>query len=275
MRRESVGHTLLVAFLLCVVCSTLVSGAAYLLKDRQAANVVIEVQKNILSAAGIYDEEKHNRSDVPELYEKHIVDLIVELDTGRIVEPSELGFESAVDFNQFKAASDPELSRKLTSEEDIAIIKHRENYSHVYRVKNTDGSLGKIVLPMRGYGLWSTLYGFISLDADGQTIRGLTFYDHKETPGLGGEVDNPKWKSQWSDPDETKYVYGPDGNVQIEVTKAGGVSNDPEKRKHQVDGLSGATITTRGVSYLLEFWLGPLGFKNYLEQVQSSETSGE
>ena len=59
------------------------------------------------------------------------------------------------------------------------------------------GDLEMVMVPIEGNGLWSTLYGFLALDADTRTVVGITFYEHKETPGLGGEVDNPRWKALW------------------------------------------------------------------------------
>jgi len=117
-----------------------------------------------------------------------------------------------------------------------------------------------VVLPVEGKGLWSTLYGFLALDKDVNTIKGLTFYQHGETPGLGGEVDNPKWKALWPG----RKAFGDDGQPKIAVIKgqAGPVAEDP----YQVDGLSGATITARGVSHLVQFWLGTHGFGPYLKQ---------
>jgi Na+-transporting NADH:ubiquinone oxidoreductase subunit C len=117
-----------------------------------------------------------------------------------------------------------------------------------------------VVIPVEGKGLWSTLYGFLALDKDVNTIKGLTFYQHAETPGLGGEVDNPKWKALWPG----RKAFGDDGQPKIAVIKgqAGPVAEDP----YQVDGLSGATITARGVSHLVQFWLGTNGFGPYLKQ---------
>ena len=123
----------------------------------------------------------------------------------------------------------------------------------VYELRDERGALDLVVLPVSGVGLWSTLYGFVALDADLQTVRGLTFYDHGETPGLGGEVDNPRWKALW--PGRTVF----DGDeVRIEVIRgrAGPVDEDP----YRIDGLAGATITSRGVTNLLRFWLGEQGF---------------
>ncbi|MCH7989393.1 MAG: NADH:ubiquinone reductase (Na(+)-transporting) subunit C, partial [Planctomycetes bacterium] len=177
--------------------------------------------------------------------------------------------EVAIDeFDQRKASKDPHQSKTLSSENDPAVLKRREKYSFVYLVKKTDGSLDQVVLPIRGYGLWSTLYGFLALDADTTTIRGLTFYEHMETPGLGGEVDSPKFKDQWKDPDNPKLAFDENWNVAIEVIKGKVTPNDPQ-RQHKADGLSGATITTRGVSNMLQYWLGEDGFGPFLKTIRA------
>ena len=128
-----------------------------------------------------------------------------------------------------------------------------------------DDKIESLILPMHGKGLWSTLYGFLAVESDAQTVSGIVFYEHAETPGLGGEVDNPRWRSTW----KGRKVYGDDGQPKIEVIKgaAGSASSDP----FHVDGLSGATITSRGVSYLVQFWMGDDGFKPYLTRFKTQE----
>ena len=145
---------------------------------------------------------------------------------------------------------------------DIADIKRREKYAEVYLVRGTNGDIETVVLPIRGYGLWSTLWGFIALESDFNTVAGLGFYSHAETPGLGGEVDNPKWKAQWPG----KKILNETGNMAIEVTKGGQAD---AASPYQVDGLSGATLTTRGVDNLVQFWLGDNGFKPFLDQLKT------
>ncbi len=122
-----------------------------------------------------------------------------------------------------------------------------------------------MILPVRGYGLWSTLYGFLALESDGNTIAGLGFYEHGETPGLGGEVDNPRWKAQWPG----KEVYE-DGDPVIRLIK-GSVDPNAANAEHKVDGLAGATLTSKGVTNLLQFWLGERGFKPFLDNLKSGE----
>jgi len=131
----------------------------------------------------------------------------------------------------------------------------------VYEVRE-DGRLDMVVLPVEGKGLWSTLYGFLALDADTTTIRGLAFYQHGETPGLGGEVENPKWTALWVG----RKAYDERWRPAIEVVK--GQAGAPAEDPHRVDGLSGATITSNGVSRLIERWLGDEGYGPYLAEVR-------
>ena len=132
-------------------------------------------------------------------------------------------------------------------------------------MEDPQGDIDKIILPIRGYGLWSTLYGFIALEADGNTVAGLGFYEHGETPGLGGEVDNPRWKAVWPG----KQVYR-DGEVAIALIK-GAVDTSSANAPWQVDGLAGATLTARGVTNLVQFWLGENGFEPFLNNLKSGE----
>ena len=133
----------------------------------------------------------------------------------------------------------------------------------IYHVEK-DGKLDMLVLPISGKGLWGTLYGYLAISSDTNTIRGITYYNHKETPGLGGEVDNPTWKSYWPD----RKIYDESGDVAIHVIK--GAAESPETDPHKVNGLSGATITSRGVTNMLQFWLGDDGYGPYLKSIRES-----
>ncbi len=251
--KDSFGRTLLVAFLLCVVCSIIVSGAAVSLRPLQEANKDLDRKRNILLAAGLYDENL----TVDEQFGA-IKTRIVDLDTGKFVDIDPASFD------QRKAAKDPGLSKAL-GEEDIAKISRRENKAFVYLVE-TDGNFEKVILPIHGYGLWSTLYGFMALESDLNTVAGLGFYEHGETPGLGGEVDNPGWKASWLG----KQVYGEQGGVKLALLK-GAVDRSHPNARYQIDGLSGATLTGRGVTNIVAFWLGENGFKPFLENFKSGD----
>jgi Na+-transporting NADH:ubiquinone oxidoreductase subunit C len=132
-------------------------------------------------------------------------------------------------------------------------------------VENEEG-IETMILPIHGYGLWSTLYGFVALEGDLKTVVGLGFYQHAETPGLGGEVDNPNWKQQWTG----KVVYDENGEVAVQVIK-GSVDPGMANAEHKIDGLAGATLTSRGVEKLVQFWMGKNGFRPFLDNLKSGE----
>ena len=263
---DTVSHTVKVALILCVLCSVIVSGAAVILKPMQTANKELDRNRNILVAAGLYQEGEHSRDDVAELFSQFEV-RAVNLDTGKFATDAELADAgvSLENYDQRKASKAPALSRALTKSEDIAGIGRRARFALVYIVKEND-SVAKLVLPVHGYGLWGTLYGYLALEGDGQTVLGLGFYEHKETPGLGAEVDNPKWKAQWPG----KQIYGGDGNVAVSVSKRKPEAGS-EAAIYHIDALSGATLTSRGVQNLLSYWLGEEGFGPFLAKLQGGQ----
>ncbi|NLQ16771.1 Na(+)-translocating NADH-quinone reductase subunit C [Marinomonas sp. M1K-6] len=257
---DSIKKTIIVALALCLVCSIFVAAAAVGLKPIQKANKDLDRKRNILSAAGMLEPGK----TVDEIFET-VETRIVNLQTGKFATQDELqsaGINAAT-FDQQAAAKDPQLSVALSGDEDPAGIKRRSNFSAVYLVKSGD-DIERIILPVHGYGLWSTMYGFMALQNDFNTVLGFGFYDQGETPGLGGEVDNPNWKAQWVD----KKVYNEQGEAVIELAKSSVDSSDP-KAMYKVDGLSGATLTSRGVTHLVQYWLGQEAFGPFLSQLRS------
>lgn len=261
MQRDGIANTFLVATGLCVVCSLIVSAAAVGLRPRQKANKDRFQKQNILIAAG--ESEDDVKKNLDELFKK-IETVIIDIDTGEIVSADVVDPNT---FDQVKAAKDPALSVEI-ADGKLAGIARREKYSRVYLLKEGN-ELKKVILPVYGKGLWSTLYGFISLEKDLNTVAGLTFYEHKETPGLGGEVDNPSWKAKWPG----KTLRDDSGEIQVEVVK-GQVVEGSLSAIHQVDGLSGATITSRGVSNLIRYWVSEDGFGKYLDKLETGGSDG-
>lgn len=256
--KESMLHTLRVAFLVCLACSLVVAGAALGLKPAQIVNSQLNKQRSILSIAAEAPESTPN-AEVQRLFKERIQARIVDLDEGQFSDA-----QDPATYDVAKALQDNTLSRDLTAEEDIASIHRRERYATVYTVEE-GGALKTLILPVRGYGLWSTLYGFIALKSDLQTIAGLGFYQQAETAGLGGEVDNPRWKALWPG----KLAFNAAGEPDIHVIK-GNVDASNPNAAHQVDGLAGATLTSKGVQHLLDFWLGPNGFGPFLNKLRQS-----
>lgn len=250
---DSITKTLLVAVGLCLVCSIFVSSAAVFLKPMQETNKLLDKQRNIIQVAGI---ELAGRS-VAEAFGA-VEARVVDLQSGEFadhIDPSS--------YDAREALKDPAKVTALSAAQDIAGIKRRERFATIYLTRDANGNIDKLILPVRGYGLWSTLWGFLALQGDANTVIGLSFYEHAETPGLGGEVDNPSWKAQWPG----KEVYGPQRKPQLELVK-GGVDATTPNHQHKVDALGGATITSRGVTQLLQFWMGEQGFAPFLTKLQ-------
>lgn len=239
--------TMAITTLVCFVAAVFVSFAAVSLRDTQDRNKMNEKRRNIIQVAGLWQDGK----TIDDMFAR-IESRVVDVRTGK--------YTNAVntDYDEIAGAKNPETSRALPKAQDKASIRRQSYYKVVYLVKDNTGKVSKVILPIHGYGLWSTLYGFVSVKTDGNTIGALKFYAHAETPGLGGEVDNPSWQAQW----HNKKIYNTDGTVAISVVK-GGASGD-----YQVDALSGATLTSDGVNNLLQFWVGKNGFAPYLKNLR-------
>jgi Na+-transporting NADH:ubiquinone oxidoreductase subunit C len=257
MSNESVKKTVIVAAVLSIACSIALAAAVTLLKPIQTENKELEKQRKILAAAGVLEEGKGSKAEVNQLFAS-LERYLVTIDSGEFRK-----IELADSFDQRKAAKDQKRSIALTGEQDVAGIKRRANEADVYVLRSADGKVEKIVLPISGYGLWSTLYGYLVVGSDGNTIGGITFTEHAETPGLGGEVDNPKWKALWAG----KQIYDADQKSVIHLIK-GNVDPSKPDAAHQIDGLSGATLTSNGVTHLVQFWTGDLGFRKFLGKIR-------
>jgi Na+-transporting NADH:ubiquinone oxidoreductase subunit C len=251
---DSVLKTLGVAFAICLVCSLIVSFAAVSLRDLQNENALNNKSIKILQAAKIYDESIDVRTQFDKLEMK-----FVDFETGRILN-SYKDFKIE-EYDQLKSTRDSNLSKPLSAADDIAIIKNRENVGKFFIVRDQNNNIDKLILPIRGYGLWGTLFGYVAIEEDFNTVAGLEFYEHKETPGLGAEVDNPRWKALWPG----KKIYK-DDKVVLSVIK-GKVQTGDVNSNYKVDGLSGATLTSRGVNNMLTYWFGESGYSKLFKEL--------
>jgi len=234
-----------------------VSTAAVLLKPIQQANQALERKRNILAVAGL----SVPRAEVDALFERFEA-RAVDLATGRFTD----GVDVAT-YDQRRAAADPATSTPVPRDEDIAGIGRRARLAVVYLLRGEDDRIAQVILPVHGYGLWSTLYGFLSVEGgDMNTVAGIRFYEHAETPGLGGEVDNPRWRDRW----RGKAIFGEDGSVRLSLVK-GAVDTSRPQALYEVDGLAGATLTARGVTNLIHYWLGKQGFGPFLANLREGK----
>lgn len=265
-RRDTLAFTVGAAVVLCVVCSAAVSIAAVLLRPVQETNKILDRQRNILDATGLALGEfgkpaaQLTSAEVESLY-GWISEELVDLQTGE--ESTQYNVD---DYDPRAAAKIQDESVEIGPTEFSIGKQRREKVARVYFVKRPNSDrIQQVVLPVYGQGLWSTLYGYLALKSDLETIQGLTFYEHAETPGLGGEVDNPNWKAQWVG----RKLYDPEGQPKAEVYKGTAPADDP----YAVDGLSGATITSRGVTNLIRFWASDEGYGIFLDKLKQKLSS--
>jgi Na+-transporting NADH:ubiquinone oxidoreductase subunit C len=264
MQRNSALYTLVFAAAVCAVCSLLVTGAAVVLKSRQVENKLLDKQRRVLYVAGLSEKgEKLPKPRVDELFQEFIKIRLVDMDEGEFVEPEQAGVQSAVRYDPRTVLSDPQASVKAPA--NPAKVMRVPDYGKVYEVRSEEGGVRMYVFPVHGKGLWSTMWGFLALDKDLRTVEGLTFYEQGETPGLGGEVESKRFEEQWPG----RLAFNEDWNVEVEVIK--GDAGPPEEDPYQVDGLSGATITSRGVTHLIHFWLGENGYKPLIMNLRDEE----
>ena len=237
-------NKMIIPLIACIACAVIVSVTAVSVRPEQNLNIENEKKLKILAAAGIVTNEVDKEfSKIETLYIDFVSNQLIQIEGN---------------YDHIKASASAESSSIIPKKQDIAILKRRENVAPIYVWYSEEEQIQKVVLPIRGYGLWGTLYGYISLDADLNTVKGIEYYDHKETPGLGGEVDSPAWKSDWNG----KKVYNSSGEVILYVTK-GSSSED-----YEIDGISGATLTSNGVTNMIRYWLGENGYGPVLQQLR-------
>jgi Na+-transporting NADH:ubiquinone oxidoreductase subunit C len=248
--KERPGYVVLVATLVCVACALLVSSAVVLLRPVQDRNALNARQRNILEVAGLYQPGEPVDAQFARI-EPHLV----ELATGSYVEGGD-----AVRFDIAKTARDPGRSDPVAVDADVARIHRRPRTMPVFLVRGEAG-LETVILPMHGYGLWSTMYAYVALDGRGERVKGVTFYSHAETPGLGAEIENPRWRGGWVG----KRLFDDAGSVRFDIGKGAPAAADAE---YHVDTLSGATLTANGVENMVHFWLGEQGYGPFLARLR-------
>ena len=249
--RERPGYVVLVATLVCVVCALLVSTAVVVLRPVQDRNALLARQRSILEAAGLY----HPGVPVDSQFAR-IEPRLVELSSGAYVEGGD-----ALRFDIARTARDPDRSDPVAADADVARIHRRPREMPVFLVRGTDG-LETVVLPVHGYGLWSTMYAYVALDGRGERVKGVTFYAHAETPGLGAEIENARWRDSWVG----KRLTDDDGSVRFDIAKG---SAAPGAEDFHVDAISGATLTSNGVENMVRYWLGEQGYGPFLARLRN------
>ena len=206
-------YTIVFTTIVTVVLGLGLSVTADSLRERQSINEELDIKKNILSVLGFNLSSDWGNDQIQSLYEKNINELNVDK-TGSILGSIE--------------------------------SSNSDNYK-IYQSKENDKVTG-YAIPIAGKGLWGTMYGYFAIEPDAETVKGITFYRHKETPGLGAEVDKEWFQSNFVG---KKLIDTSGSLVSVEVVK-GYVSNADPEAMHKVDGISGATITGKGLTTFLK-----------------------
>ena len=252
--KESLGNVLTVSVVLCLVCSAVVSVAAVALKPRQLENEKLAKQRNRLLAARVIAPDVSDSDEIAAAYGRRVRTQWVDLRTGEPVPAPPVDSKEA----DFEAAADDEsLSAPIPAVYQLP--GRRPDLSPVYQILSEDGSkVERLVLPVTGRGLWSTLRAYLALDVnldepnprDRFPIAGITFYEQAETAGLGAEVENPLWQAEWNG----RFAFTEEWTPEFEVAKQAAAEGSDAAR-YQVDALAGATITSNGVEYMINYWL--------------------
>lgn len=253
-KNESLGKTLFVVIALCLVCAIIVAGSAVGLKPLQQKNAALDMQRNVLDAAGLLTPE----TDVIGLFEERVETRLFNLNT--LEEVESVDGKNPTEYDPIASAKKAGLGTKLDKKVDVAGIGSREDVAKVYFINDAQGELETVVVYIRGYGLWGTMYGFMAVAPDMNTVKGINYYEHTETPGLGGEIQNPNWAASW----EGKEIYESD-SVALEVTK------NVTDKDHQVDALSGATLTSNGVENTMQFWFSDNAYGPLFDKIRKGE----
>ena len=266
----SKAYIVIFSIVLCTICALAVSSVAVGLSAKQGENMKLDRRVNLLAVSGELDEGEPRDAAIINAYfeDGRVRYLVFDRTTGEVVPESELaakvGVERAEDFDATKwakeNAKDAALVAAVPEQFKNTQVRGLPRYLQVIEIATPEVQC--LVLPIQGYGLWSTLKGFLAVKSDLSEVVGITYYEHGETPGLGGEVDNPRWKAQFPG----KPIFGPTGETVLTVVKNGQVTND----KVQVDGIAGSTITTKGVNLMLQFWLSEHGYGLYLARLRAA-----
>lgn len=266
MNSDSPVKAFVVILLTAVICSALVSASVVILRPIQLNNQMVERSRNIIKLTGLV-EQGVTPSD------EEMLALYQGMDV-RILDIDEAEYNDELDpltFDARRAVNNPELGVDIPPEQDLANLGRRSRFAPIYMVLGEDGRLSRLILPVRGTGMWSMIYGYIALESDLDTIAAVAFYEQNETPGLGDQIMRPEWQAQW----KGRHIYDEVGEARFAVNH-GKVEPGSSTWLYEVDALTGATVTADAVTALIRYWFGPNGYRDFLDKLreQEKETRG-
>lgn len=234
MNKQSNTYTVIYIIILVVVVGTALAATSLALRPRQQENINSDKMSQILAAALISPAKGEVTAD----FDRYITEQLVVNDRGELL--------PGIDAFDVDVAAQSKLA---PDRRELPVF-----------VCTLDGGIKKYILPVYGAGLWGPIWGYVAFDADGSTIYGAFFAHQGETPGLGAEIEKPAFSRQF----EGKNVFK-DGRFRpIAVVKAG---QQPLEGEDYVDGISGGTITSKGVGAMLSNCLTP--YKKFLQSLNN------
>lgn len=233
MQRSNL-YIVLYSAAITIVCGGLLAFASITLKDKQDENIALEQKKNILSSVLTLDED----ANIPELYGKKVRSFVID-------------FEGNV-----RDGMTPEEVK--VAEEYKKAPKERLLPVYEFRNETDTTKVEYAVLPVYGYGLWNNIWGFVAVKSDFNTIQGVKFQHTGETPGLGARIETEEVQDRYKE----KSIFENGTLVSVKMQK--GEGHDYSSDKHKVDGMSGATLTGKGVNNMLVDYLAC--YEKYLKK---------
>ena len=262
MDNNSPLKAIMVVTVTALVCSVLVTVAAVTLRPIQRAYEDLERIRFIVRVSGL-SESVETMSDL------EIIGAFQDLET-RLVDLDRGAFDSSNNpdtFDAREAATDPQFRVVIPAELDVASLGTRSSLETVYLLRDGE-ALQRVILPIHGQGMWSTIYGFLALESDLNTIAALTISEQGETPGIGDVILNPEWQGRW----QGRRLYDEQHSLRFRISREV-VAADTEDASYHVDGLAGATVTLNGVMNLMRYWFGPHGYSKFLQNLSETEGS--
>jgi Na+-transporting NADH:ubiquinone oxidoreductase subunit C len=261
MTNDSPLKAFIVILLTALVCSSFVSAAVVVFRPMQMNNKMIERSRNIIKLTGLVEEDvKPSEEEMLELYRGMDV---------RILDIDQADYNEDLDpltFDARRAVNNPELGVDIPPDQDQASLGRRSRYMPIYRVVDESGQLQRLILPVHGAGMWSTIYGYVALESDLNTIAAVTFYEQNETPGLGDQIMRPEWQAKWVG----RRIYDEAGDLRFAINH-GKVEPGSSTWLYEVDALTGATVTADAVTSLIHYWFGPNGYRDYLDKLREQQ----
>lgn len=261
MNNDSPVKAFVVVLLTALICSSLVSAAVVVLRPIQLNNQMVERSRNIIRLTGLVDEGVTPSDEA-------MLELYQDMDV-RILDIDQATFNDELDplsFDARRAVNNPELGVDIPPDQDLANLGRRSRFAPVYMVLTEDGKLDRLILPVRGTGMWSMIYGYIALESDLNTIASVTFYEQNETPGLGDQIMRPEWQALW----KGRHIYDEVGDPRFAVNH-GKVEPGSSTWLYEVDALTGATVTADAVTAMIRYWFGPDGYRDFLNRLREQE----